>query len=140
MQDSLELDRVQKGDSQKGAPSIIVAIMRKWNPSGMLATGEAWVKAVELAFANYWCSNLLLDKRQVHNPLRGAHFNAEGTIRKYLGDDAAISSGKTYQEATSEAHSKRAHAHFDSPAGSVTKEKMATAVPIYLPHRSLDTR
>jgi hypothetical protein len=35
---------------------VIVKIMKKWNPSGMLATGEAWVKAVELAFANYWGS------------------------------------------------------------------------------------
>jgi hypothetical protein len=56
MQGSLASDRVQKGDSAKGASSIIVAIMRKWNPSGMLATGEAWVKAVELALANYWNS------------------------------------------------------------------------------------
>ncbi len=56
MEDSLALDRVQKGDSAKGAPSVIVAIVRKWNPSGILATGEAWVKAVELAFANYWGS------------------------------------------------------------------------------------
>ncbi len=123
MEDSLASDRVQKGDSAKGAPSVIVKIVRKWNASGMEATGEAWVKAVELAFANYWCSNLLLDKRQVHNPLRGAHFNAEGTIRKYLGDDAAISSGKAYQEATSEAHSKRAHAHFDSLQAAPQKKK-----------------
>ena len=56
MEDSLASDRVQKGDSAKGAPSIIVAIVRKWNPSGILRTGEAWVKAVELAFANYWGS------------------------------------------------------------------------------------
>ena len=56
MQDSLELDRVQKGDCHKGAPSIIVKIVRKWNPSGISATGDAWVKAVELAFANYWGS------------------------------------------------------------------------------------
>jgi len=56
MEDSLELDRVQKGDSAKGAPSIIVKIMAKWNPSGMEVKGEAWVKAVELAFANYWGS------------------------------------------------------------------------------------
>ncbi len=56
MEDSLELDRVQKGDSAKGASSIIVKIMKKWNPSGMEAKGEAWVKAVELAFANYWGS------------------------------------------------------------------------------------
>ena len=56
MEDSLASDRVQKGDSAKGASSIIVRIVRKWNPSGILATGEAWVKAVELAFANYWDS------------------------------------------------------------------------------------
>jgi hypothetical protein len=56
MEDNLASDRVQKGDSQKGAPSIIVVIMKKWNPSGMEAKGEAWVKAVELAFANYWGS------------------------------------------------------------------------------------
>jgi hypothetical protein len=56
MEDSLELDRVQKGDSAKGAPRIIVKIMKKWNLSGMEAKGEAWVKAVELAFANYWGS------------------------------------------------------------------------------------
>jgi len=56
MEDSLASDRVQKGDSAKGAPSVIVRIVRKWNPSGMRATGEAWVKAVELAFANHWGS------------------------------------------------------------------------------------
>ena len=56
MQDSLASDRAQKGDSEKGASRVVVAIMRKWNASGMLATGEAWVKAVELAFANYWGS------------------------------------------------------------------------------------
>ncbi len=56
MEDSLASDRVQKGDSAKGAPSVIVAIVRKWNASGMEATGEAWVKGVELAFANYWGS------------------------------------------------------------------------------------
>jgi hypothetical protein len=56
MEDSLASDRVQKGDSVKGAPRIIVKIMKKWNPSGMEAIGEAWVKAVELAFANYWGS------------------------------------------------------------------------------------
>ena len=56
MQGNLGSDRVQKGDSAKGAPSVIVAIVRKWNSSGVEATGEAWVKAVELAFANYWAS------------------------------------------------------------------------------------
>jgi hypothetical protein len=85
-------------------------------------------------------ANLQLDKRQVKNVTKGANFGAEGTIKKYLGDLAANSSGKEYQEATSEASSKRAHAHFDSPAGSDTKKKMSTAVPIYLPHLSVDTR
>ena len=85
-------------------------------------------------------ANRKLDKRQVHNPLKGANFGAEGLISQYLGDDAANSSGKAYQEATSEACRKRSNAHFDSPAGSATREKMATTVPIYLPHRSLDTR
>ena len=35
---------------------MIVKIMAKWNPSGMTATGDAWVKTVELAFSNYWDS------------------------------------------------------------------------------------
>jgi len=76
----------------------------------------------------------------VHNGTKGANFGAEGTIKKYLGADAANSRGKEYQEATSKACSKRNYAHFASSAGSATKEKLSTAVPIYLPHLSVDTR
>ncbi len=73
MEDSLASDRVQKGDSAKGAPSIIVAIVKKWNLSGMEAKGEAWVKAVELAFANYWGS--------AQGQARKADIRAEKTLQ-----------------------------------------------------------
>ena len=56
MEDSLQVGRAQKGDSQKGAPRMIVNIVAKWNASGLDAEGDAWVKAVELAFSNYWAS------------------------------------------------------------------------------------
>jgi len=56
----------------------------------------------------------------------------DGAIRRYLGDAAANSRGKEYQEATSKAHSKKNRAHYDSPAGSVTKEKQSIAVRVVL--------
>ena len=56
MEDSLQVVRAQKGDSQKGAPRMIVNIVDKWNTSGLDAEGDTWVKVVELAFSNYWVS------------------------------------------------------------------------------------
>jgi len=55
-EDSLAQGRVQAGDSQKGASSIVVRMVRKWNASQMQATGKEWVKAVEVAFSNHWAS------------------------------------------------------------------------------------
>jgi len=56
----------------------------------------------------------------------------DGTIKKYLGDVPANSRGKEYQEATSEAHSKRQTAHYASPAGSVTRLKQSISVRVVL--------
>ena len=76
-------------------------------------------------------ANLKLDKRQVHNVNKGANWGAEGKIKKHLGDAAAKTTGKEYQEATSKANSKMKRAHFDSPAGIDTKKKMSTSVHVY---------
>ena len=56
----------------------------------------------------------------------------DGIIKRHLGDAAANSRGKEYQEATSKAHSKKITAHYDSPAGSVTKGKQSNAVRVVL--------
>ena len=56
----------------------------------------------------------------------------DGTIKKYLGDVPANLRGKEYQEATSKAHSKKITAHYDSPAGSVTKKKQSISVRVVL--------
>ena len=56
MENSLPAGRAQKGDSHKGAPRMIVRVVAKWNPSGISAQGDAWLKAVELAYSNYWAS------------------------------------------------------------------------------------
>jgi len=56
----------------------------------------------------------------------------DGIIKKYMGDVPANLRGKEYQEATSEAHSKRQTAHYASPAGSVTRLKQSISVRVVL--------
>jgi hypothetical protein len=47
--------------------------------------------------------NLQAGKCQVHDTSKGAHFSAQGKIKKWLGDAATKSTGQDFQAFTSEA-------------------------------------
>ena len=46
-------NQAQAGNSEKGAASIMVAMVGLWNPSQKDATGDDWIKAVKVALDNY---------------------------------------------------------------------------------------
>ena len=49
-------NQAQAGNSEKGAASIMVAMVGLWNPSQKDATGDDWIKAVKVALDNCWAS------------------------------------------------------------------------------------
>jgi hypothetical protein len=52
-------------------------------------------------------ANALLERPQVHDEARGANFGTQGIIKKHVGDLVANSTLKEFQQATSEAYSKK---------------------------------
>ncbi len=70
-------------------------------------------------------------KQQISNAEKGCSSIAHNIVMKAVGPGAAALSGTDWTDAVSDAYRKSKRAHYDSPAGFDTKEKMSTSVHVY---------